>query len=581
MTRHETSILEQINMESFGDVVENDVNVEQVPKLNENSEHFEESGIQNNPTLYQSQSHPRPYQQPIQPSPLVPINQNRRRSLTSTASTPSNPLQMSVQPDWIMDFSSKSYYKDEKPLDHQILNLKERSIQTALLRNDPKLNFVEFSKSTNGLITNQLRLKIWPILLDIKTTSNLNEFDDLDVEPHKDEDQVKLDIQRSFNNLPTNIHDSYTTISSKSEIDHLKKRLFHLIVRVLRKYPSLNYYQGYHDIASIVLLVAEDSRSDLAFLILEKITLYHFRDFMISSINLSVNHLRLVPALLEKVDPELYHLVKQLNDGYNFYQGLSCILTQFSHDIPNLQQVFVLWDFVWSYNSVLVNVYIYVASLQVKRANILDKLGDLLDSSLIHTLISPTFLFGNLTDEELLKILTKTKLLLEDYPLESLNTGTFDIWFEQFNQNSVLLTTSNINGSTDLESLLDIITTQEAEISSQVSHELEDETDYSSNPSLASSVTLTSASLTSSFKKIFIPEDEPKKNFNLYKISITVGFIGFLTHFLIIKSNPNFYSQGVFRHVSVFAKEAGVGLVGDVYKYVRESEFAKSFVGLG
>ncbi|ODN91450.1 hypothetical protein L198_05966 [Cryptococcus wingfieldii CBS 7118] len=63
---------------------------------------------------------------------------------------------------------------------------------------------------------------------------------------HKDEQQVKLDTDRSFVTYPTDI-----SPETKKE---LQDDLENLIVGVLRKYPALSYFQGFHDILSVFYL---------------------------------------------------------------------------------------------------------------------------------------------------------------------------------------------------------------------------------------------------------------------------------------------------------------------------------------
>ncbi|WVQ75403.1 hypothetical protein IAR50_005024 [Cryptococcus sp. DSM 104548] len=67
-----------------------------------------------------------------------------------------------------------------------------------------------------------------------------------DVVKHKDEQQVKLDTDRSFVTYPTNI-----SPETKKEI---QDDLENLIVGVLRKYPALSYFQGFHDILTVFYL---------------------------------------------------------------------------------------------------------------------------------------------------------------------------------------------------------------------------------------------------------------------------------------------------------------------------------------
>ncbi|EGW32257.1 uncharacterized protein SPAPADRAFT_55753 [Spathaspora passalidarum NRRL Y-27907] len=569
------------------------------------------------------------------------------------------------------DTLGKSLYKNEElPLNDNIRGLKAKAIREATQRNtnsDEILELLsELSRSTDGLINNELRSKVWPVLLGIedKTKSNtsegslldtngglftnaspfLDELNCIDLPPHKDEDQVKLDIQRSFtilNHIQSLQHppyfpseNSYTTIVSPSDVQNLKKYLSNLIIKLLRKYPCLNYYQGYHDIASVILLVCYipgndtedkektendneyDINEELAFKILEKITLFHLRDYMVHDIALSIDHLRLIPTLLENLDIELFELIKQTSncyvqsDGlyydYKFYQGISSILTMFSHDLSNLTQILTVWDFSLSYNSVLINMYLYTSALLIFKNRIFEKCNveeqdreDLdyedIDSDLVHNAISPTNLFDSLSDVDLIKILNKTRNIVQDFPMDKLTNcaDTFANWFSEYNKSSVLLNTSNLYipkrekftkyrnliintiGDDPIE-LTKLVDLQDSEISRQTSDDLafqhkillqQEElnnsimTDTSAGQSdmFASDTNTLHTSLsihriTSSmlFKKLFSREDaneDDKKvirrrkdswvSRNIYKISITIGFIGILVHFLL-KNNPQY-----------------------------------------
>ncbi|WWC97846.1 hypothetical protein V866_004733 [Kwoniella sp. B9012] len=64
--------------------------------------------------------------------------------------------------------------------------------------------------------------------------------------PHPNERQVKLDTDRSFVTYPKGI-------PAQSKLE-LQVDLNDLIVGVLRKYPALSYFQGYHDILSVLYL---------------------------------------------------------------------------------------------------------------------------------------------------------------------------------------------------------------------------------------------------------------------------------------------------------------------------------------
>lgn len=541
--------------------------------------------------------------------------------------------------DWVsmdIDKFGKSFYSnDDSPLNEQIKLLKLKTLQEYLINNKSE-EIIEYLRSADGLLNNDLRKNIWPILLRINegnTTPSgsdtsifvnheasvlLDELSVNDCPLHKDEDQVSLDIRRSFSilnhirsSLNTDKQQSCTYVYTNDEINHFKTTLFLLIVKLLRKYPSLSYYQGFHDIGSVIIVVCFDKQKKkvdehLAFQLLECLALNHLRDFMITDMSLSINHLKLIPAVLEIVDHKFFKLIKQLNHtfinsggsyyDYGFYQGLSSILTMFSHDIKSLDHLLIVWDFSLSYNSILIDVYIYIAALIHKKSDLFNRLNidneietfDHVDKDELHNLISPSSLFKDLNDNSLIKILNNAKFYYENYPINKLSNSsfTFDIWFKQYNKNSVLLTTSSafddgkdlmlINNPTRLDELILIQDNEMSNLSSynlsveKKLYDINDEllTDYdqtgsnllsSSLSSLQSSTSSLNSKIlkTSSvyFKKLLFSDAQsdseltegnteknmsPKRNSvfklsTIYKISITVGFIGFLIHFFLSK----------------------------------------------
>lgn len=548
-------------------------------------------------------------------SSLSPITTTTTTTTTTAPSRP-NPdpiqsnLQCSSEDTWVsMDVAKfgKSFYNAEKPLNDNIKRLKQKSLSQCLNSNH-KQELVEYLRSADGLISNDIRCKAWPILLDMPlegegvVCSDVDMFlDDLNVADkplHKDEDQVKLDIKRLFTILN---HVQFT----KADVDELKKKLSSLVIRLLRKYPSLHYYQGFHDIASIILIVCynphtKDTDDQLAFKMLEKLSLNHLRDYMISDISLSLAHLKLIPALLEIVDHEFFKLVKQLNNNYimtnmnyydySFYQGLSCILTMFSHDLDDLHQVLVVWDFILSYNSLLVSIYIYVAAIMFKKDEIYKQLGIKdttinflsIDKDLLHNVLSSSSLFSKLSDGDIVQILNDAKGYYENYPITKLSNSsyTYDVWFDEFNVHSVLKTTSKPYSPstykiTSADQLQDLIILQDEEMAKLGVHNLMEEkkflddelTDYetptptsmdNSLLSLLLSLQSSTSSLntkilrTSSiyFKKLLFPDNEEKsvarrnnifKLTTIYKVSLTVGFLGFLLHFLFTRQSHVLY----------------------------------------
>lgn len=481
---------------------------------------------------------------------------------------------------------------EETPLNEQLKLLKIKAINESLANSNFD-ELVESLRSTDGLISNELRKLVWPVLLQIKYSSTSKDSNGMDSKissSHRDKDQVVLDIRRSFSILAGLDY-------SVDDIQFLKKKLFNLIIRILHKYPALNYYQGYHDIASIIVIVHYDNTTKkldetLCFQMLETLTLYHLRDFMLRDINLSLHHLKLIPTLLEIVDYKFFKLLKQVNNSYiashgsiydyGFYLGISSILTMFSHDIENLHQLLIVWDFILSYNSIIISVYIYVAALMLKKDDIYHRLGISdestdFDKDHLHTLVSPSSIFKTVTDCDILKILNNAKFYYENYPINNLSNSTFtyDLWFKDYNRHSVLLTSSTkslsleppmilIDNNAELSHIMQI---QDNEMDRLMAYNLSvekvydsDDTEYdnsginslsSSLSSLQSSTSSFNTKLlqTSSlyFKKILFHDDDktPIQHNNrfklttLYKFSLTMGFLGFVVHFLLAKNNAN------------------------------------------
>lgn len=550
---------------------------------------------------------------------------------TKTAHTVSCP---SLDKEWVQFHALDiSLHKEDGPLNDHTKDLKIQAILEALDKDNLKV-VAEYARSSDGLINNNLRQRVWPLFLDSvayksstdksdSVTATLNGLSTNDLPPHKDENQVLLDIRRLFTVLShfnsisgPNAAASYTAVLSADDIDRLRKRLFSLIVRVLRNHPCLDYYQGYHDIASVVLLVCSDSGSSanddsLAYSMLEALSLCHLRDYMISDIGLSVNHLKIIPLVAEHADPVLFNLMRYSNSSfimsngsyydYKFYPALLSILTVFSHNLTNFSQLLMLWDFVLSYQSIAVSMYIYLSALQYRKPQILSELNiDPLhahasnafahvESDKIHSLLSPASLFAHVSDHDLVMILKNARSLIADYPLASLDKSskTFGQWFGNFNKSSVLLNTSTLAPVPKVNileetSLADLIDQQEMEqhdetvFDSEIFQKMleldsmaESVTSFEGDVSSSSRMNLLSSSISSLagassaingkllangssalLKHLFSNSSlEKSKNekpsfltfllLNFYRIGITVGLLGFLVHYLLKNSDSN------------------------------------------
>jgi len=112
-----------------------------------------------------------------------------------------------------------------------------------------------------------------------------------------------------------------------------------VIIKVLRAHPMLHYFQGYHDIVQVLLLVLG---ADAAVPAVARLSLLHIRDFMLPTMTGTEIHLQLLPAILYAVDPVL---CKHLSATQPFF-ALAATLTLYAHDIEEYGDIARLFDFL-------------------------------------------------------------------------------------------------------------------------------------------------------------------------------------------------------------------------------------------
>ncbi|EAT79227.2 hypothetical protein SNOG_13343 [Parastagonospora nodorum SN15] len=158
---------------------------------------------------------------------------------------------------------------------------------------------VHLATTSSGLISDSLRRTAWPLLLGCsEQDSNRTPWEKLP--PHKDEHQVSLDVNRAFVYYPKN--------ESEKQLERRKEELSDVIIHVLRRHPTLCYFQGYHDIVQVFLLVlgVQDAPAAVA-----RLSLLRIRDFMLSTLDPAISQLELLRPIFRAADPELFnHLPK-------------------------------------------------------------------------------------------------------------------------------------------------------------------------------------------------------------------------------------------------------------------------------
>ncbi|KAJ1333561.1 TBC1 domain family member 20 [Microdochium nivale] len=171
---------------------------------------------------------------------------------------------------------------------------------------------------------------------------------------HHDEDQVRLDVDRSFVYYPND--------DSQAGLENKKIELSELITEVLRRQPWLCYFQGYHDICQVFLLVLPKPLRAPA---VSRLSGLRIRDFMLPNIAPSLTHLWLIPELLYVVDPALCRHLSTTEP----YFALSDTLTMFAHNIQRYSDIARLFDVLLAREQVF-TIYVFAQIVLDRRAEL-------------------------------------------------------------------------------------------------------------------------------------------------------------------------------------------------------------------
>ncbi|KAL9600045.1 MAG: hypothetical protein Q9219_003415 [cf. Caloplaca sp. 3 TL-2023] len=276
---------------------------------------------------------------------------------------------------------------------------------------------VRLATSLNGLMNDEVRRKAWPILLGYTPPSRpvlSHNAEWHNLPQHKDEHQVRLDVDRSFIYYPKN--------ESEKQLDHRKGELSSVIIQVLRTYPMLSYFQGFHDIAQVFLLVLGVEGAPAAVF---RLSLLRIRDFMLPSLSPSLAHLRLLPSILQAADVKLCMHLSQTQPFF----ALAATLTLYAHDIQEYGDIARLFDFLLAHGTVM-SVYFFAVIILFRREELFDIPAD--EPEMLHSVLSklPKPL-------DLEALIAKAMSLFTEFPPETL---PFRAW-ARISPYSVLKTT--------------------------------------------------------------------------------------------------------------------------------------------
>ena len=182
-------------------------------------------------------------------------------------------------------------------------------------------------------------------------------------------------------------------------------------MQTLRKYPSLHYFQGYHDSVSVLLLTlspesppADESvtnssgegqsgevevaakawwPSEQEKDLMHRTTLHLIRDNLTDNLDPVMGHLRFLRDVLRAWDSDYGALIEQASPLPFF--ALSWALTLFSHDLDSFASMQRIFDLVLSHGPAMI-IYLCVAILLHRRDQIMRDLPEeeREDPSLLH-----------------------------------------------------------------------------------------------------------------------------------------------------------------------------------------------------
>ncbi|KAF2161158.1 hypothetical protein M409DRAFT_69995 [Zasmidium cellare ATCC 36951] len=243
----------------------------------------------------------------------------------------------------------------------------------AACRNRDLQTLAHLATSQGGLIEDEVRRTAWPILLGCHEHHSSEQADWTKLERHRDEEQVELDVNRSFVYYPEN--------ESKQRLDRRKSELSDLITSVLRQHPILCYFQGYHDIVQVLLLVLGADGAEAA---VARLSLLRIRDFMLPTLSGAESHLHLLPAILYAADKELYQHLSGATQPTPFF-ALAATLTLYAHDIEEYGDIARLFDYLLA-SEAAVPVYLFAVIVMSRKKELLEIDHD--EPEMLHSILA-------------------------------------------------------------------------------------------------------------------------------------------------------------------------------------------------
>eukprot|EP00793_Prasinoderma_coloniale_P002349 PRCOL_00002857-RA len=247
--------------------------------------------------------------------------------------------------------------------------------------------------AARGLGTDAVRRRAWPALLGIDGADD----SEASVEhfraaarspaPHRDAAVVDADVARSLWH--------FAPRASEDELEAQRAELKELLNGVCgANAGEVHYYQGLHDVASVLLLTLGQRA---AFVALERLARTHLREYVRSDLSASLVRLELLPVLLRRVCAPLAEFCFE-RAGAPPHFALSWIITWFAHDCRDLEIAKRCFD-VFLALPEHAPLYVAAALLRRNAAKVME--GTECDAAEVHHALSSVEVFGSVSVDEL------------------------------------------------------------------------------------------------------------------------------------------------------------------------------------
>lgn len=258
-----------------------------------------------------------------------------------------------------------------------------REINKVLDQKEVDLAQLRKLAAARGLVNNEIRARVWPLLLGVKRSIDV--YDGHKVGKHRDSSVVDVDVQRSL----------WAWTEGWSDAQRKEKRQelrFVLDATVCAQGGTIFYYQGLHDIASVLLLVMGDRT---AYQTLTHLSLCQLRDCTRSTLDAVLELLGLLMPILREADGEVHDQLAAAEVPPFF--ALGWFITWFAHSVDNLQHVSRLFDLFMAAHPLMP---LYVTAVVIKGAR-KQVLACEPDPAELHRLLTNLPVLGQLSADEL------------------------------------------------------------------------------------------------------------------------------------------------------------------------------------